>query len=111
MTKIIRLNKAIEEKQKRMETKEKYNPLSTDERMEKLMEEIRLFNKDLVNKYKYVVNEYKDLAEWAKNIFEREEHNSYLNGLVEHFIVKNKLEDQFIDFLKEVAEKRKRRKI
>ncbi|MGD6831404.1 hypothetical protein ACQCT5_04540 [Sutcliffiella halmapala] len=60
--------------------------------------EVELTNEDiLTHNYIELANRYTEVAEERKTL-------QYLDGLYEHFIARNGLEDAFIDFLKDVAE-------
>ncbi|WP_286231283.1 hypothetical protein [Neobacillus mesonae] len=129
MTNIHDFQKAIEQKKKRVEMKEKHTPASrllekeviqlleqsgVNQQFKDFGEEFLKAYKELGDKYENVIDKYSDLstkysklADMTEGVINRYDHLSYLYILVEHFIAENELADEFIDFLKEVAENEK----
>jgi hypothetical protein len=129
MKKLHDFQKAIQQKQKRAENKVKFDfqPRftlkeieeaweehrkspeyfeQTKENADYILKEYKELHKEYVklqNNYIVLADEYKKLADHTKRGAEWSSEQSYLYGLVEHFICKNELEDQFIAFLEEVA--------
>jgi predicted Zn-dependent protease len=126
MKKLHDFQKAIEQKQKRIENKEKFDfqPKYTlkeieegfdalrqsPQHIEQMKEDAKRIAdyalkeyKELQDAYITLADEYKKLADLTKRGAEWSSEQSYLYGLVEHFICKNELEYQFIAFLEDVA--------
>lgn len=101
------LNKAKEQKQKRIETKEKhssaykadtvdYKAIVADIISDKIkeVEEVKLFGSNKIN----------ELKEFTEKILAQHHTQNHFIYLAEHFIIHNGLEDEFIDFIKGKSE-------
>ncbi|WP_203289830.1 hypothetical protein [Metabacillus sp. cB07] len=118
MTKIHDYKKAIEQKQKRLKTKEKHSITALEKKLnkalqnygttEKVIKGVNEFMdnyKELSNAYVQLKNEFEALAEITIESQKTLIRNSNLKALTEHFILKNELEDEYIEFLRNVSDK------
>lgn len=113
---IYSFEKAKEKKQYMLEMKEKHFPqMSIDQQVIKVAQDLQSDYIELLENYKELAEKHKDLyskynkdvqklVEIAEKMSDSNDRQHDLYSLIEHFIVKNKLVDQYVDYLKEVAE-------
>lgn len=125
--KVYDFQKAIEQKQKRVEIKDKHAPTSNTLEKEVIrliegnediqdmlmkstqdvLEEYKELGEkycELANKYQDAVNNTDKTLDMLERVSNSNDRYSYFSALTEHFIVKNDLEQEFIEFIKDVAE-------
>ncbi|MBD8004554.1 hypothetical protein [Bacillus norwichensis] len=109
MTKIYDFEKANAQMRKqclrikRLEMKEKHKPEA-----DLLRENINYIlgeYEELSSAFTVLKNELEKTAKLGLKKSKQVERNIYFHGIVEHFIYKNGLEDEYIDYLKDMAEK------